>query len=489
MDESEYQDLPALHEEIRWLYLHIKLPWIIGLSGGKDSTTITQLIWYALSMLPPEERHYPVHVIGSDTLVEDFEMSGRLKQTLARINVAAEAQGMPFSAHQVSPTVQDRYWVNLIGRGYPAPTKRFRWCVHRLKIEPANQFIREQVSRYGEVVVVLGAREQESASRAQTMRAHAIPGSLLRRHSSLPNARVYTPIAGWSTEEVWTYLMQAPSPWGDVNRDLAAIYRMADGECPLVVDTSTPPCGSGRGGCYVCTVVESNHSLQAQYDHGREWVGSLLDVREYLAMTVDPARKYEFRGIRGKDGKVRFTRDGRPSPRCYTMLVRKTILELVLAKQEEIQHHHPSRRGEECPDPEIELISIEDLEAIRQIWRVEEGDPEDAVTAIWRQVRGTEPPWSTADDYVPLAQPLIEQLTALGDQQHLPLPAMVRLHAVDQLYRHDTPQRERERQAIFKIDWRPMDVVLAEAKAAYEAAQQRPQQLLLWPKRAGKKAR
>lgn len=487
MLEKIYPELLALMEEIRWLYLHIRLAWLIGLSGGKDSTTITQLIWYALEALPPEERRYPVYVIGSDTLVEEPEMSSRLKVTLHRINIAAQATGMPFSAHQVSPALQDRYWVNLIGRGYPAPTKRFRWCVHRLKIEPANLFIREQVSRFGEVVVVLGAREQESASRAQAMRAHAIPGSILRRHSSLPGARVYTPIAGWSTEQVWTYLLQVPNPWGDQNRDLAALYQMADGECPLVIDTSTPACGSGRGGCYVCTVVQSNHSLQAQYDHGREWVESLLDVREYLAMTVDPEHKYEFRGIRGKDGKVKYTRDGRPSPRCYTMPARKTILELVLAKQEVIQHYHPSRRDEECPDPEMELISLEDLEAIRQIWRVEEGDPEDAVSEVWRRMRGTDPPWPTTGELAPLPQSLIERLTAQGEQQNLPLTAMIRLYAADQLYRHDTPQRERARQAILQVDWRPLEVVEAEARAAYEAAQRRPQQIVLMPQRAGKK--
>ena len=45
----------AVHEvedNIRRLYLDDDTPWVIGYSGGKDSSTCLQLVWNALSELP-----------------------------------------------------------------------------------------------------------------------------------------------------------------------------------------------------------------------------------------------------------------------------------------------------------------------------------------------------------------------------------------------------------------------------------------------------
>ena len=50
------EGLKVLYEEIRELYLSDDRPWIIGYSGGKDSTTALQAIWYAISELPCEKR-------------------------------------------------------------------------------------------------------------------------------------------------------------------------------------------------------------------------------------------------------------------------------------------------------------------------------------------------------------------------------------------------------------------------------------------------
>ena len=78
-----------------------------------------------------------------------------IDNTLNRINKAAKIQGMPFQAEKVMPLMEDSFWTNLIGRGYPAPTTTFRWCTERMKIDPANRFILERVAEYGEVIMVL----------------------------------------------------------------------------------------------------------------------------------------------------------------------------------------------------------------------------------------------------------------------------------------------------------------------------------------------
>ena len=298
---------------------------------------------------------------------------------------------MPFQAEKVVPNLKGAFWVNLIGRGYPAPTSRFRWCTERMKIEPANRFIEEKVAQFGEVIMVLGVRKSESSTRMQLMNAYEIRGHLLRRHSLLKSAYVYAPIADFSTDDVWTYLLQVPPPWGGTNRDLAALYRSANaGECPLVIDTSTPSCGNSRFGCWVCTVVARNAPMEAMIDNGDEWMEPLLEFREWLSTTTEPERKREFRGIKGRDGRVRLKKDGTPAARTYKFEVSKQMLEKVLRAQSAVRH-----RG---PDPSITLISGDELHEIRRIWRTEREDWEDSVPKIFRHVYGYDLDWPLDDD-------------------------------------------------------------------------------------------
>jgi len=258
------QEKPALsmqqiEEHIREVYLADTRPWVIGYSGGKDSTCALQLIWKAIEMLSGEQRQKQIYVLSSDTLVETPVIVNYIDETLAAINKAAEEQNMPITARKVVPEISDSFWVNLIGRGYPAPSNRFRWCTERLKIDPANAFIKQKVASHGEVVMILGVRSAESATRAQVMALHKIEGTSLSRHSTLPGAFVFTPIEAFSVDDVWSFLLQNKSPWGSDNRDLLAMYRNAQaGECPLVVDKKTESCGNSRFGCWVCTVVSKD---------------------------------------------------------------------------------------------------------------------------------------------------------------------------------------------------------------------------------------
>ncbi|EWH04020.1 DNA phosphorothioation system sulfurtransferase DndC [Halomonas sp. BC04] len=203
--------LPDLLSELQTLYLEDERPWVIGFSGGKDSTVVLSLIYTAIEKLPAHERHKHVYVVSSDTLVETPVVVDMISSTLEHINLRAKEQGLPFTAHQVVPKANETFWVNLLGKGYPAPTQSFRWCTERMKIDPVSSFILDKVTRHGEVVVVLGARSQESASRAQVIAKHKVDGSLLSKHSSLPGAYTYMPIEDWTFDEVWMYLLGAPA--------------------------------------------------------------------------------------------------------------------------------------------------------------------------------------------------------------------------------------------------------------------------------------
>ena len=156
-------------DEIRALYLADAIPWVVGYSGGKDSTATLQLVWLALAALPHEERQKPVHVISTDTLVENPIVAAWGTRSLECMKTAAQEAQLPITPHRLTPTVSDSFWVNLIGKGYPAPRPKFRWCTERLKIRPSNTFITNVVQESGEAIVVLGTRKAESTKRASVM--------------------------------------------------------------------------------------------------------------------------------------------------------------------------------------------------------------------------------------------------------------------------------------------------------------------------------
>ena len=61
----------AIVQEVMEAYLADDIPWTVGYSGGKDSTATLQLVWFALQHIGAERAHKPVHVISTDTLVEN----------------------------------------------------------------------------------------------------------------------------------------------------------------------------------------------------------------------------------------------------------------------------------------------------------------------------------------------------------------------------------------------------------------------------------
>ena len=454
----ESRTITEIYDEISGLYMADRRPWVIGFSGGKDSTVALQLVWEALAELPESARTKSVHVISSDTLVESPVISAYIGGILTSINTAAKERSMPFTANIVLPQLGDTFWVNMIGRGYPAPYSRFRWCTDRLKIQPANRFIEEKVNRHGEVVLVLGVRRAESATRAQVMSLHRKPGHLVSRHSSLRNAWVYAPIEHFTTDDVWSYLLSVKSPWGADNRQLLTMYRNAQaGECPLVVDTTTPSCGNSRFGCWTCTVVERDRSMEALIDSGEDWMQPLLELRDWLARTSQPETKHEYREVRRRNGQIQQWGENEDKivwgP--YKLEVRRDILRNVLEAQEKVR--------QTGPDADIELISQDQLHEIRRIWRVEEGDWEDSIPRIYHEVTGRDLEWIQED--APTSSDVDERVLVDVCEGHGVAAGLMRelmdlQRKLQGLGRRHGVQNEIER--ILKKDWRDPVKVLAE---------------------------
>lgn len=456
----ENRDLDDIHSEIRETYLSDDRPWVIGYSGGKDSTTALQLIWYALRDLTDDQLDKPVYVISSDTLVETPKIVNHITSTLENIDRYAEEQGLPFEAHKVYPEVDDSFWVNLIGRGYPAPNQNFRWCTDRLKIDPADQFILDTVSEHGEAVVILGARKAESATREQVMNLHSIEGTVLNRHSKFANAFVYTPIEDFLVDDVWDYLLQVECPWGKNNRDLAALYQEADDECPMVIDTSTPSCGNSRFGCWTCTVVSEDKAMENMIDSGEEWMEPLLEFRDLLKSTQDPDAKPTYREMKGRRyGKVKEKTngaDGEIIPRAYKFEFRKDLLRRLLETQQEVNQ----RRDD---DEYLELIRDSELKAIRRVWRTQESDWEDSVPTIYREVTGQNLDW-VDDDLGSFSAEEEGVLAEVCREKDLP-PELLKRLLDTELQHHGMKRRASiygKIDSIFKEDWRSEDEILEE---------------------------
>ena len=373
------------HKEIiRQLYLSDDIPWVIGYSGGKDSTAVLQLVWLALSELPESERKKNIHVISTDTLVESPVVAKWVELSLERIKVLAKKESLPFVPHRLVPLYNDTFWVNLLGRGYPYPRPNFRWCTDRLKIYPANNFVHTVVAAHGEVIMVLGTRKAESAMRARTMEKYESKRvrEFLSPNNTMQNELVFTPLEIWEDNDVWTFLMQYKNPWGHSNKDLLTMYRgaTADGECPLVMTTGTPSCGKSRFGCWVCTLVEQDKSMAAMIinDNEKAWMFPLLEFRNDIGNAALDRDRRDFRRMTGRVKAYK----GRLVHGPYKKEVREEWLRRLLEIQIEINQTGPVEFRS------LELITEEELDAIRRIWLDEKHEFDDSLPVIYEQITG-----------------------------------------------------------------------------------------------------
>jgi DNA sulfur modification protein DndC len=342
MSTTTYQDIKsALHQ----LYTEDDRPWLVGFSGGKDSTMLASLVFETVLSLPLDKRIKPISVVCTDTHVEIPAIVEMVEGTLDKMRKCSEQHGLGVDVNLLKPPSEQSFWVNIIGRGYPPPNRMFRWCTQRMKIDPVNTFVQQRLGHWGEAILHLGARRAESSTRAQTMAGREARNGL-HRHPNLPRVWVSNPIEFLSTEEVWAYLLQKPNPWGGDNRSLYKLYSNAsNGECPIQIDTSTPSCGNSRFGCWTCTVVDRDKASEGLLASGDERMEKLIEFRETLQFYRDPANGK--REDRRMNGDTRFH-----GPLAIT--ARRELLTQLLKLQEETG---------------LKVISEDELFLIQQFWK------------------------------------------------------------------------------------------------------------------------
>lgn len=347
-------------QEIRQEYLSEvqQYPWIVGFSGGKDSTLVAQAVFEALLDIAPSKRQRHVHFVSNDTLVESPLVMAHLRKVQSDIEYASKQLSLPITVITTTPIAEQSFWVLLIGKGYPSPNQTMRWCTDRLKIQPTSKYILDNVSQHGASIVLLGVRLDESESRRNSInRYQNHENSNLTSHPELPGAYVYRPIVGLTIDDVWEILGRFNPPWGGTHHGLIQLYRDAEGgECPVVLSKDEAPgCGTAnsRFGCWTCTVVEKDRSLRGFVDAGKHQYECLIRFRDWLKSIRN---KPEYRSVERRNGEIRFDSRGtqiQHVPGPFTIQARKMILDELLRTQGEY--------GEQ-------LIKREEIDLIEKIW-------------------------------------------------------------------------------------------------------------------------
>ena len=345
-------------EILKIQYLADDRPWVVTYSGGKDSTCVLQLTLTMLQELHTEGKDIKhTYIVSSDTNVEMPIIDKYLKSKLNEITKFAEKSNLNISCHKLDPKIEESFWSLMIGKGYPAPTSTFRWCTERLKINPATDFLTNLVNKHQSIVMLLGVRSAESQARQASIEKRKLNQRGLSPHENIPDAFVFSPIKHWSNEDVWKYLsntkeLDTPLPWND-HSYMMSLYDKGSGEgdCNIALNPESPSCGKTRFGCWVCTVVEKDRSMEGMLKNGEEWMAPLWKYRELL---------YEWRQ---PDSGKRDTRrrNGTLGPGPFLSSARKELLEKLLEVEKQVNDNSPYNEN-------IELIKDSEIELIQQYW-------------------------------------------------------------------------------------------------------------------------
>lgn len=385
---GEFQVFEDIIKEIMIVYKHDSRPWLIGYSGGKDSTLLVSLVYEAMKRLKDSgvSLDKTIYVITSDTMVENPIVRDYMHSSSNSINDAATKDKLCIKATIIYPEPEQTFWSRIIGLGYPTPEPPgFRWCTDRLKISPMNKFVNERIKESGEIIILLGVRKGESLTRLKTITAREIEGKLLNLHNDIPNAYVYNPITEVPNDLVWEFLLKddCKSPW---DTDMKYLFNLYQGEnlgeeqsvLGEVDRDKIPVTANSRFGCWCCTMVKEDKSLQNFINKGATQLVPLRDFRNEL---LEMRENSQYRDTKRRNGSVYKKSDGSFGLGPFTLEARRIILEKLLELE--------NKTG-------MELITEEELKVIDKMWD-EEGDLSCRnLVNIYYKVKGKKLNW---DDY------------------------------------------------------------------------------------------
>lgn len=414
--ENRFQQFEDIINEIMIVYKHDNRPWLIGYSGGKDSTLLVSVVYEAVRRLKPEERTKKIYVVTSDTMVENPIVGRYMHKSSEAINKNSQSENLNIQSCIIYPEVEKTFWSLVIGLGYPTPEPPgFRWCTERLKILPMNKFVLQKIKENGEVVILLGVRKDESLARNRSITSREIMGKILVPHSDIENAYVYNPLTKVKNELVWEYLLKdnAKSPWGADMKYLFQLYQGEDmGEEQSVIGEvdkdKIPITGNSRFGCWCCTIVKEDKSLQNFINKGST---ELIPLRNFRNWLVSIRQNPDYRDNKRRNGSVYEKANGDLGLGPFKLSARRIILEKLLKLEEETGFN---------------LITLEELKTIDKMWDYEGDLSRRMLVDTYYKVKGKKLPW---DEYKkPLYdEKTIKQLKEASEKGNVPFELISKL--------------------------------------------------------------
>jgi DNA sulfur modification protein DndC len=325
LTKLDYNTIELIEKE----YKKNELPWSIGYSGGKDSTALLKLTFQAV--LRSNNKLKPINIVYYDTGVEIPIISLLVDKTLKKIKKESQTLGLPFNCIKINPKLNDRYFVKVIGRGYPPPTNIFRWCTDKLRVIPVQTFLRTHSK---ENVVLLGVRKGESYERDKIILKHYLENVYYFRQNNFKQTKIFSPILNYNEDNVWETILNDSLPTSINGKELRKYYT-------LVQNTQGNLIG-GRFGCWTCTVVRKDKAVMNLIEAGYIDLIPLLSFRNWLISIRDnPMYRCKHR------------RNGEIAHGPFTLEARSLILKILLKAQNESGY---------------KLINEEELDLIHKSW-------------------------------------------------------------------------------------------------------------------------
>lgn len=314
--------------------------WIVGFSGGKDSTATLKILLTAHKYAKRKPEFF--EVIYCDTGVENLVLDRYVKSVFKAMKSEAEEDGLPVRTRLLKAPIHDRFFVKIIGRGYPPPTNSFRWCTNGLRIRPVATHILSHKPE--STVLALGIRRGESVQRDRVI-AKSSGSHWQKQQEGKKSYDLFAPIINLDTASVWDAVFGLSKPRSIRSQVLEDMYREASGECPIIKSPQAPPCASGRFGCWTCTVVRKDKSAQKLIDAGHEELRPFINFRNWLTeIRNDPNRRWPAR------------RSGAMGMGPFTLAAREEILLRINSLED---------------DTGVTLIDAEERGAIAALWRLD----------------------------------------------------------------------------------------------------------------------
>jgi len=328
LNKLDYNTIELIEKE----YKKSDLPWSIGYSGGKDSTALLKLTFQAV--LQAKKKLKPINIVYCDTGVEIPIIATLVDSTLKKIKKESQKLCLPFNCVKLIPKLSDRYFVKVIGRGYPPPTNIFRWCTDKLRVIPMQTFIQNHSK---ENIVLLGVRKGESPERDKIILKHYLENVYYFRQNNFKQVKIFSPILNYNEDNVWEAILNDSLPKSINGKELKKYYT-------LVKNANGKKIG-GRFGCWTCTVVRKDKAVLNLIEAGYLNLIPLLNFRNWLISIRDiPIYRCKHR------------RNGQIGSGPFTLEARALILDKLLIAQKESGYS---------------LINEEEFDLIYKLWLID----------------------------------------------------------------------------------------------------------------------